>query len=123
MGYYATYDGVIDFNDNFKKDLSKNKTFVEEILSNAFDDTFTIHKNDNGSYGISIGGEVNYHDDEIYKAYKEISPFVDYASIAFFGCGEDFWKHTFEYGTWREYSGSVIYDPNYTTIVKGDSND
>lgn len=107
MGYKASYAGDIILKDSENLDkvlefMQKQYCIEEYSLSKSIDGEPLIE--------ISSAGRDNYHEDEFIALYGLIGKYVKEASIEFVGEDETHWKHTFEDGEWKEYSGKVVYE-------------
>ena len=105
MSYYANYGGTITVKD--AQDCEAVMDIIEKY--ELFDDIVVSARS---GKKIGVSGYQKYYDYDFKKLYKEIGEYVEEADIYFTGEDGPPWKHTFEDGEWKEYSGEVVYkDP------------
>ncbi len=111
MGYCASYSGCIELKDDKYSDIVADLS--EKILNVG-----EIDNRINDYIEIFGGSDSRYHDDDWKLFYKEITPYIVSCEVEFIGEDEIYWKHSFENGEWKEYSGKIVYENPFVFVSK-----
>lgn len=97
MGYYADYNGSINFKSKPTKEVIDQLDYC--FVNFEYDDD-----------GCDFGGNDKYYSDTIQETLEKVKPYVGNGEIEYAGEDNTFWRFIFVNGEWAQQNGRIVYD-------------
>ena len=102
MGYYAYYEGYMEM----KEECTELPASIVADIEYIFPE-YTIT---NGT--IEMYGDGKYYEEETVKLLKDISPYLEMGTVAFYGEDHTHWRFLYIDGRLVEQQGDIVWETN-----------